>query len=374
MERPHAMRVLLPALTVAFAAVGCAPAVAVGPKRVDGTNLQVRLEPARSEPAEEGNALAAVEDFAGAAVGFRRAVDADPGDDAALFNLGLMREKLGDFSRARDAYRAAILLADHGKYREGLLRVLNRMDLDAGAAERTVRAGSPAPRSSGPVARAEPPPADLRLKTDAVPPEPKSARPAEPTVAVKTPTTSAPAEPPAAVGKAEPIPPAATPKSAPPEPVLPPARARVLVLQTAPPAGEADGLRRSVGGAAEWVEWKLSSAGAVLLADTTTLPREEAAAARRPTWATEARRLAAIGRAAGADAVMLLDAAATATPGGTVRVVLRARTVNTVTSTEGAPISVSAEAAADRAETAAGAALRKACEELSARWSDRFGR
>lgn len=358
-----------PAALLLFAAAGCAPLIPVGPKKVDGSHAMVRLEDSPSDPSQEGLALAAAGDYAGAAVGFRRGYEADPSDDGALFNLALMREKLGDFARARDAYRAAIRLSDRGKYREGLLRVLNRLDLQGGESELAVRAGSMPPEA---VARAAAPPlADLKLGSDAVPPEPKGARLPEPTAPVaKVEPPVAKASPPGAGNpKAKAAPPA--PRTKPVEPMLLPARPRVLVLQT---ADTADRTGRATAGAAELVEWRLSVAGTVLLADTTTLPAEQAAVIRALTAQSSAAELAEIGRAAGADAVVLLIASTTAVQSAPPRatVAVRARIVAAASGREGEAVTVSATGSGDRADAAAAAALRKACEDLATKLAARL--
>jgi hypothetical protein len=375
-------------LTLSVLMVGCAPAVPVGPRLADGTNVLVRLASTSGDAGEEGLALAAVGDYAGAAVGFRRAVELDPTDDGALFNLGLMREKLGDFPRARDAYRAAIALADRGKYREGLLRVLNRLDLDAGRVELAVRSGS----GAGPaeVARVEPPiePA-LKLPSDAVPPAPKSERPAEPAgpapaagkagpttdpkagaVADSPSTAARPAvkaavgsEPGQAAGAASKVVPGAGPDVA-------PARPRVLVLQAAPAAGDPPG--RATGGAAELVEWKLSTAGGVLLSDAAALRGEPAARARSLEPGAQARRAAAIGRAAGADTVVLLEVTASADAAGAVSVLVRARVIEAAGGREGEPITVTGAGTGETVQAATAAGLRRACEQVALRLKARL--
>jgi hypothetical protein len=384
LERCRAMHSRL--LTLSVLMVGCAPAVAVGPRLADGTNVLVRLASTSGDAGEEGLALAAVGDYAGAAVGFRRAVELDPIDDGALFNLGLMREKLGDFPRARDAYRAAIALADRGKYREGLLRVLNRLDLDAGRVEPAVRSGSGAEP-----ARVEPPgEPGLKLSSDAVPPAPKSERPAEPagpaiaagragpttdskagTAAEPPPTATRPPAVKAAVeggpgqaaGAASNVVPGAGP-------VIAPARPRVLVLQAAPAAGDPPG--RATGGAAELVEWKLSTAGGVLLSDAAALRGEPAARARSLEPGAEARRAAVIGRAAGADTVVLLEVTASADAAGAVSVLVRARVIEAAGGREGEPVTAREAGTGETVQAATAAGLRRACEQVALRLKARL--
>jgi hypothetical protein len=213
---PRANILLVVAVATAYAAVGavsagCGPKIPIGGRNLDGSSSNtVRLERGRTDAARRANDLAEAGDYEGATAALREAVKADPRDDKAWFNLGVMQERRGQYAQAQESYRRAIEIDDRSKYKEceirvrrALLQVAQRdIRIDnadgrvlpgrGGVAGRDVAAGNPGNRPNGnvagpgnagapgnwggPVARTGTRrPADLRAP-DTVPPEPDTGR------------------------------------------------------------------------------------------------------------------------------------------------------------------------------------------------------
>jgi len=87
------------------------------------SSVEVPLANGRSQFDRRGRALAAKGDYPGALASFRRAIDAAPGDHAALYNAGVVCEAMGDLRRANRFYRRAARLSDNSTYRTARDRV-----------------------------------------------------------------------------------------------------------------------------------------------------------------------------------------------------------------------------------------------------------
>jgi tetratricopeptide (TPR) repeat protein len=70
-----------------------------------------------------GNRAAADADWQAAMSHWQRALEQDPGNHAALYNLALAHEARGEFVRAEQLVRAALASSDADRYREALARI-----------------------------------------------------------------------------------------------------------------------------------------------------------------------------------------------------------------------------------------------------------
>ena len=91
--------------------------------------ISVRMARGGTDYDRQGMRLASEGDYTGALEYFRLAIDAQPDDDGALFNAGLMCEYLCDFERAGKFYRRALALMDKPDYNNACERIDRRLSL-----------------------------------------------------------------------------------------------------------------------------------------------------------------------------------------------------------------------------------------------------
>lgn len=92
----------------------------------DSSTLSSRLIKGWTKYDRQGRKLAGRNDYAGALVWFRKAIDARPDDHAALYNAGVMCEALADYNRAGQYYRRAKELSDNADYKIACERIKRR--------------------------------------------------------------------------------------------------------------------------------------------------------------------------------------------------------------------------------------------------------